>query len=611
MLGTVPYRFAVQRWLTLRAAMVLAMTLTALSASVGAQDRVANEPAASAPVNNSQMDAQLFFQVLVGEMELNNGNPGAAYEWLLDAARRQGDDELYQRAVEIALQERAGEQALAAAKAWRTAHPKALGAVRYQAQILLALNRTDEAIEPLAAWLAAVPAMERPGLIASLPRLLQSLSDRQRALGIARTLLSPYLANAATRTASRVALGRFHLLAGQPDLALTQAREAQAAEPTALGPALLAVDLASTLPAAESVVTQYLAGERPEPAFRLAYVRLLTQQQRYADAAVQLEKLIAEQPLLPEPWLTLGAIRLDLKQPKEAEQALQKFLALAQLAPTAPQDTGPAVAVDDDESNSESPKRDLTQAWLLLAQAAEQRGDAKASEAWLAKIDNPQRLLEVQVRRASLLARQGKVHEGRALITGVPERTGDDARAKLMAEAQLLREIQQWSEAAKVLLVASQKFPSDIDVVYEQAMVEEKLEHWDAMERLLRRVISLKPDHPHAHNALGYSFADRGVRLPEALELIQQALKLAPGDPFITDSLGWVEFRMGNRESAISLLRQAWNARPDTEIAAHLGEVLWAAGQHEEARRVWLDARRRDAVNEVLRETLTRLKVAL
>jgi Flp pilus assembly protein TadD len=131
------------------------------------------------------------------------------------------------------------------------------------------------------------------------------------------------------------------------------------------------------------------------------------------------------------------------------------------------------------------------------------------------------------------------------------------------------------------------------------------------MERLLRRVIQLKPDHPHAPNALGYSLADRGVRLPEARELIQQALKLAPGDPFITDSLGWVEFRLGNRETAIRLLRQAWSARPDTEIAAHLGEVLWTAGQQEEARKVWQEARRRDAINEVLRETLARLKVAL
>ena len=197
------------------------------------------------------------------------------------------------------------------------------------------------------------------------------------------------------------------------------------------------------------------------------------------------------------------------------------------------------------------------------------------------------------------------------MIQAVPERTGDDARGKLVAEAQLLRDVKQWRDAAEVLATASARFPDDTDLVYEQAMVEEKLDRLADMERLLRRVIALKPDHPHAHNALGYSLADRGLRLPEARALIQRALELSPGDPFITDSLGWVEFRLGNRDEAARLLRQAYAARPDTEIAAHLGEVLWAMGQRDEARKVWQDARGRDTGNEVLRETLARLKVGL
>jgi len=209
------------------------------------------------------------------------------------------------------------------------------------------------------------------------------------------------------------------------------------------------------------------------------------------------------------------------------------------------------------------------------------------------------------------MARQGQLKEARALIQAVPERTGDDARAKLVAEAQLLRDVKRWQDAATVLAAASQRFADDTDLIYEQAMVEEKLDRLPEMERLLRRVIALKPDHPHAHNALGYSLADRGVRLPEARTLIQRALELSPGDPFITDSLGWVEFRLGNKDEALRLLRQAYAARPDTEIAAHLGEVLWAAGQRDEARRVWQEARGRDASNEVLRETLARLKVGL
>jgi len=142
-------------------------------------------------------------------------------------------------------------------------------------------------------------------------------------------------------------------------------------------------------------------------------------------------------------------------------------------------------------------------------------------------------------------------------------------------------------------------------------MMYEKLNKLDDMERLLRKVIELKPDHQHAYNALGYSLAERNVRLPEARTLIKKALELSPGEPSITDSLGWVEYRLGNHDEAVRLLRDAYRSQPDAEIAAHLGEVLWVSGQIEEAKRIWREARGRDAANDVLRETLARLRVDL
>ena len=593
-------------------------------AAAGAQPAAATAAAANvapSPAVKSGLDAPLFYQLLIGEIELKSGRPGNAFEVILDAARRQADESLYQRAVEIALQARAGDQALTATQAWRNAKPQSVAALRYQVQILLAINKVDETAEPLAAWLAAASVIERPGLIAGLPGLLGRVPDPKRSLALIDKLVTPYLDEPGTRTASRVALGRAQATAGNTALALSLARSAQADDPAAPGPALLALDLLPATPAGETLVTDYLARADAEPAVRLIYVRVLTQSQRYVDASRQLERLTVDRPQLPEPWLTLGALRLELKQPREAEAALLRYVELAGEAPPAAVAAANAAGAgriasdneDDDDADGSTPagERDLTPAWLLLAQAAEQRGDLKAAEAWLAKVDNPQRLLDVQSRRAGLLARQGKVKEARTMIQAVPERTGDDARGKLVAEAQLLRDLKQWQDAAEVLATASARFPDDTDLVYEQAMVEEKLDRLADMERLLRRVIALKPDHPHAHNALGYSLADRGLRLPEARALIQRALQLSPGDPFITDSLGWVEFRLGNRDEAARLLRQAYAARPDTEIAAHLGEVLWAMGQRDEARKVWQDARGRDAGNEVLRETLARLKVGL
>ena len=248
----------------------------------------------------------------------------------------------------------------------------------------------------------------------------------------------------------------------------------------------------------------------------------------------------------------------------------------------------------------------------MLSQVAEQRSDWTAANAWLENVDaNDRRALDVRFRRASLLAKQGKVEEARALVAAAPEQSIEDARSKLLAESQILRDLKRWQEAYDVLAQGSQRFADDVDLKYELAMMAEKINRLDVMERLLREVITDKPDHQHAYNALGYSLADRGQRLDEARQLVRKALDLAPGDPFITDSLGWIEFRLGNHDEALRLLRQAWATRPDTEIGAHLGEVLWTAGQRDEALRIWREARQRDGQNDVLRETLLRLKADL
>jgi tetratricopeptide (TPR) repeat protein len=361
-------------------------------------------------------------------------------------------------------------------------------------------------------------------------------------------------------------------------------------------------------PAAERLVTSYLGQPDADVAVRLAYVRVLTGAQRYVDAERQLRTATRERPALAAPWLSLAALQLELRLPRDAEQSLQRFLQAG-----AQPDAGKRASTDDDDDDEAPSSGDAgrTQAWLMLAQAAEMRGDAKAAAAWLDKIDDPQRALEVQTRRATLLAKQGKVREARAMVQQAPERKAEDARAKLIAESQMLREVKRWPEAHAVLVAANARFPSDTDLLYEQAMMAEKLSNMDEMERTLRRVIELKPDHHHAYNALGYSLAERNQRLPEARELIAKALELAPNDPFITDSLGWVEFRLGNTAEALKHLRRAYASRPDTEIAAHLGEVLWASGQRDEARRVWREGRERDGDNEVLRETLSRLQVRL
>ena len=235
--------------------------------------------------------------------------------------------------------------------------------------------------------------------------------------------------------------------------------------------------------------------------------------------------------------------------------------------------------------------------------------DRAEAERWLARVDSPDALLQVQTRRAQALLKAGDVERARALIRGVPAQGDEALRARWVAEYQLLRDAKHNVEALAVVQEARTRFPADSDLTYDEAMIAERLgRHADA-ERLLREVIKLKPEDPQAYNALGYSMADRGVRLPEARQLILKAVEAAPDDPFIQDSLGWVEYRMGNLPAALRILEAAYKRRADAEIAAHLGEVLWKRGEQERARVVWREGLQTQPDNDTLRETLQRFKV--
>ncbi|MDE2397863.1 MAG: hypothetical protein KGM91_20705, partial [Burkholderiales bacterium] len=230
-------------------------TLVLLAVAAGSGPCLAADAAAKTPPLNSALDAPLLYQLLIGEIELGSGEPGAAYEVILDAARRTGDDQLFKRAVDIALQAHAGDQALTAARAWHSANPKSLDALRLELQILSALNRLGEAVKPAQDLLALTPQADRGSLIAALPRFVEHASDRKQGAELLEKILRPDLDLPATRVAARVAVGRGWLAAQDPARALDLARQAHLEAPAAPGPALLALELMPSKPEAETIVT--------------------------------------------------------------------------------------------------------------------------------------------------------------------------------------------------------------------------------------------------------------------------------------------------------------------------------------------------------------------
>ncbi|MDE2419107.1 MAG: tetratricopeptide repeat protein [Burkholderiales bacterium] len=541
-------------------------------------------------VSNSALGSELFYQLLVGELSAQNGDAGSAFSLMLDAARKANSEQLYERAVNIALNARNGESALIAAKAWSQSFAGSVAANRYVLQILIALNRISDTVDPIRRDLSFAKGAARIGAITLLPRYFVRASDKKQAATTVELALTSDLSNKATGAAAWASVGTMRLLAGDLDGALNAARRGAAINPQSEEVAALALGLwDARMPEAEELVQKQLAG-KPKPEFRLAYARRLAGADRLSEAYVQAQQVTKEAPTLADGWLVQGTLEYQGKKPDAAEASLKKFIAQrAPAAQDAPQDAA------------------LVQAYLILSQIAEQMQHPDEALAYLQKIDSAQDILRVQGRKAALLAKQGKLDEARALLRDLPEKQPEDARLKINAEVQLLRENRQFTQAYEVLADAIRRFPDDMELVYEKAMAAEKIGKLPEMEQLLRKVIAARPDYQHAYNALGYSLADRNLRLPEARELINKALELAPQDPFIMDSLGWLEFRSGNLQDALRILNQAYQARPDAEIAAHLGEVLWAVNRRQEAIARWKEGTTMNPDNDTLQETMRRL----
>ncbi|CAB5667667.1 Putative Zn-dependent protease, contains TPR repeats [Delftia tsuruhatensis] len=550
--------------------------------------------AASGQEEGSALDAELFYKILVGEIVADEGAFGDAQAIMMDAARTSDSEQLYRRGTELALQSRSGERALANARAWLDAFPQSRDANRFVLQILVALNRIADSGPYLQREIAATPAPSKPATYLGITQLYNNASDKALAADVVEQAMAAEIDNPASGPLAWATIGHMRLGAGQKTAAMLAVHKAQSLTPDTGPVALLSMELLEVgISEAEPIVKRYLA-KNPSAQMRMAYARVLLGQQRLEEARRQLVSITVDSPDYAEAWATLAALQLQSDEVGAAQASTERF---GKLVPQLPAGVARSAA--------------QSQYYLLQSQIAEKQGRFAEADALLRRIDDAPNLLSVQTRRAALLARQGKLKEARALIEAVPASGPSQQRLKRLAEVQLLRDADQPAQAYALQAQLQKQDPDDAELAYDTALLAERIGKHDEMERLLRDIIARKPDFQHAYNALGYSFAERGIHLDEAEKLVGKALEMSPGDPFITDSLGWVKFRRGELDEALRLLESAYANRPDVEIAAHLGEVLWAKGEHDRARQVWGQALAKSPDNSTLRETLRRLGVSL
>jgi tetratricopeptide (TPR) repeat protein len=545
----------------------------------GDAQALAPEPVDRSALPNQELTEHLLYEFLLAEIAGQRGNVALSAQAYVDLAKRTRDPRIARRATEVALYARMNNAAIDAATIWHEAEPGSTRALEALAGLLVAAGRYDEALPNLKKLLAGSANDPANGFM-QLTRTLANAQDKQAALKLVRTLAADYprLAEA------HLAVARAAVNAGDERVALEEARKAGQLRPDWEPAVLLEAQLLQKLSVdqAVSLLAGYLKKYPAARETRLAYARLLVAQKRFGEARAEFQKLMAGVPDSTDMAFAVALLSLQLKDYDAAEKYLRNLV--------------------------DSPYRDKDGVRLYLGQVAEERKNLPEALRWYGEVGEGEQYVQAQIRYAQVLARQGKLDEARSRLQEAAAKNSQQRVQLILAEAQLLRDANQPKTAFDLVGQALDRVPNNPELLYDYAMLAEKIERVDILEVSLRKLIEIRPEHAHAYNALGYSLAERNQRLPEARELIEKALKLAPDDSFIIDSMGWVLYRMGNLKDSLGFLRRAFAGRPDPEIAAHLGEVLWALGERAEAERVWGDATRESPDNETLANTIKRLK---
>ncbi|MCB1960636.1 MAG: tetratricopeptide repeat protein [Rhodocyclaceae bacterium] len=550
-----------------------------LALSLGAIGAAADTPPelASLQMPGQALSPQVFHDVLLAEIALARGRLDIAVPVYQRVLQMTQDVRVARRATELALYARRMDAALAAAKVWAALDPESIDAQRVLSGTIGGSELSAEQLEMRMAEGLAKSGPRLPGVLLSLNRALTQMPDKAVARSIIERVTEPYLefaeahfARAHAAFAARDTVSSLNSL----DAALTRRPDWEQA-------VVLKAQIQQADDPAQAVATleSYLGVYPDNVDVRRAYGRALLGVKRYPEARAAFESVIAVQPDDQSSRYAVAMIALETKDLAVARQHLEAL------------------------READYPDADALE--MGLAQVAEAEGDMAGALAHFDAVTESPRRDRAQLQIARMLAQGGDVDAARQRLRALEG--GDEERASYrLIEAQLLRDAGRVGDALRAVDEGLQFKPDDPDLLYESAMLADRLGRREGMEGRLRKLIALKPDYAHAYNALGYSLADRGERLDEAEALIRRAVALRPEDPFIMDSLGWVRYRQGAFDEARQILEKAYALRADPEIAAHLGEVMWAMGDRDAARSTWRTAAGSHPESSVLSDVMRR-----
>lgn len=543
-------------------------------------DVVAAVHVQSAPVlPKLALTDEMLYEYLLSEVGNQRGYKELAVEGSLDLATKTRDPRLAKRAAQLAFESGDMSKSLAAFKLWQELEPEASLPGRMLASLYLRGG------EPVRAQAEFAKVLSQDGdnaklTLMQIEQLLLGYPDKAAALKMMRELASPYPKLAEAHWAvAKVAQAN-----GDNVLALGEVKQAHALRPDWMQAVSLEAELLQKSAPQQSlqVLRDYLSVHPDAHELRLQYARALVEQQQYPAARAEFQRVAELNPDNPDLAFAIALISLQMGDLQGAETQLQLAL--------------------------EKGKRDQDTVQYYLGQLGEAKKSDADAIAHYGQVKSGEHLFAAKMRLAILLSRQNKLGEARQLLHDYAPADNEQRAQAVLLEAQLVRDAKQYAEAYAVLQQGLVKLPNHQVLLYEAAMMADKIGKYEVAEQYLRKLMQLNPQDANAYNALGYSLLERNVRIAEGVALVEQALQLAPDDIAIVDSVGWGYYRSGKLDESVQLLRRAYAGNPDPEIAAHLGEALWAHGDKDEAQQLLQDNLKEHPDNEQLQSTLKRLQ---
>ena len=543
-------------------------------ASESAQDAVQELPPAA-------LEGEMMFRLLVAEMAGRKGNLEVALVNYLAAAKVSTDPRVAERATRIAVYARANDHAMQAAARWSELAPESIEAHQVLATLHIRSKNVDGAVVEMQQVIALTAEGTANG-ISIAAALLERETDHQTTQSIMQRLAEIYSAepNVYYNLASLARRNK------QREVALQALDDALKLQPDYSEALVLRARLLSEMGRAEEAFQQLSAAVARQPndvSLRMGYTRLLVEAGQFDTAAVELRILYADNKENSNLVYALGLLAIESRRLDDAQRYMEQVLILG--------------TRKDDAS-------------YYLGRISDNQREYEKAIYYYQNVTGGDNQLDAQIRIAEMMGHLGRVEEARAHLNKlrVLNPQANYSVRFYLAEAEILRQDGQYQEAVDLLSEALENNPGDTDVLYARALASEKLDRPDIFENDLQAVLEQEPDNAHALNALGYFLVDRTERLQEAEKYITRALELLPNDAAVIDSMGWLQYRLGNHQQALDYLRKAYERLEDAEIAAHLGEVLWVMGDQEAADKIWQQALQASPEDRVLLKVIDRFK---